>query len=175
MAGACEVPAGATKTCSFDISSYNDRNKTLSVVIANYAKGYTGTILYDNFKAGDQVLWDFNEDKYDAFARAAKNTEEMIPEIKIVFEGGSTTRLAQSQNLGARAFSLNGNVLSLAVARPTDATVELFDVQGHKVATLYKGTLSSGTHSMKVRAAKGVYLLKVSGNDLRFSQKMIIK
>lgn len=175
VAGACEVPAGATKTCSFDISSYNDRNKTLSVVIANYAKGYTGTILYDNFKAGDQVLWDFNEDKYDAFARAAKNTEEMIPEIKIVFEGGSTTRLAQSQNLGARAFSLNGNVLSLAVARPTDATVELFDVQGHKVATLYKGTLSSGTHSMKVRAAKGVYLLKVSGNDLRFSQKMIIK
>jgi hypothetical protein len=83
--GACEVAAGEKKTCSFDISSYTDRNKTLSIIVANYAKGYTGTILYDNFKAGDQILFDFNADKYDAFSRSFGNTEEMIPEIKVVF------------------------------------------------------------------------------------------
>ena len=83
--GACDVAAGAKKTCSFDISSYTDRNKTLSIIVANYAKGYTGTILYDNFKAGDQILFDFNADKYDAFSRSFGNTEEMIPEIKVVF------------------------------------------------------------------------------------------
>ncbi len=83
--GACEVAAGEKKTCSFDISGFADRNVTKSVIVANYAKGYTGTVLYDNFKAGDQVLFDFNTDKYDAFSRSFGNTEEMIPEIKVVF------------------------------------------------------------------------------------------
>jgi hypothetical protein len=30
-------------------------------------------------------MFDFNADKYDAFGRSANNTEEMIPEIKVVF------------------------------------------------------------------------------------------
>jgi hypothetical protein len=83
--GACEVAAGEKKTCSFDISGFADRNVTKSIIVANYAKGYTGTILYDNFKAGNQVLFDFNADKYDAFSRSFGNTEEMIPEIRVVF------------------------------------------------------------------------------------------
>ncbi len=83
--GSCKVAAGKKETCSFDISSFADRNVTKSIIVANYAKGYTGTILYDNFKAGDQILFDFNADKYDAFSRSFGNTEEMIPEIKVVF------------------------------------------------------------------------------------------
>lgn len=83
--GNCLIPAGEKVTCSFDISTQQTRNQTLSIVVANYAKGYTGTIVYDDFTAGDQVLFDFNADKYDAFSRSAKNTEEMIPEIKIVY------------------------------------------------------------------------------------------
>lgn len=83
--GSCKVAAGKKETCSFDISSFADRNATKSVIIANYAAGFKGTILYDNFKAGSLTLWDFNSDKYDAFKRSFENTEEMIPEIKIVF------------------------------------------------------------------------------------------
>ena len=83
--GSCKVPAGEKVTCSIDISGYADRNKTLSITIANYAKGYRGTIIYDDFKAGSTTLFDFNSDKYDAFSRGYENTEEMIPEIKIVF------------------------------------------------------------------------------------------
>jgi hypothetical protein len=83
--GACKVTAGAKKTCSFDISSFADRNVTKSIIIANYSKGFTGTILYDEFQAGEITLFNFNSDKYDAFSRAYGNTEEMIPEIKVVF------------------------------------------------------------------------------------------
>ncbi len=83
--GSCKVAAGEKVTCSFDISSFADRNETKSVIVANYAAGFKGTILYDNFKAGSLTLWDFNSDKYDAFKRSFENTEEMIPEIKIVF------------------------------------------------------------------------------------------
>ena len=171
--GECTVAAGATETCSFDISAHADRNKTLSVIVANYAAGYTGTILYDNFKAGDQVLWDFNEDKYDAFSRSYGNTEEMIPEIKIVFDGSSG--LTSIRSASAKALQLNGNTLSLSMARTTNVTAELFDVTGHKVATLHKGSLSAGTHQFKVNAAKGMYLVKVKGQGINLTQKVMVK
>ncbi len=83
--GACNVAAGAKKTCSFDISSFADRNVTKSIIVANYSKGFTGTLLYDEFQAGEITMFNFDSDKYDAFSRAYGNTEEMIPEIKIVF------------------------------------------------------------------------------------------
>lgn len=172
--GPCEVAAGQSKTCSFDISSYADRNKTLSVVIANYAAGYTGTIFYDNFKAGDQVLWDFNEDKYDAFSRGFENTEEMIPEIKIVF-GDPSGICMRPQVAGAKALQVNGNMLNLSLARSTDVTAELFDVTGHRVATLHRGMLSAGAHQFKVDAAKGMYLVKVVGQRINLSQKIMVK
>ena len=171
--GECVVPAGATETCSFDISAHADRNKTLSVIVANYAKGYTGTILYDNFKAGDQVLWDFNEDKYDAFSRSFNNTEEMIPEIKIVFDGSSG--LTSIRGTGTKAMQLNNGFLSLTMSRSAVVTAELFDVTGHRVSTLHKGTLSAGSHQFKLDAAKGLYLVKVVGQGINLSQKIIVK
>ena len=171
--GECTVAAGATETCSFDISAHADRNKILSVIVANYAAGYTGTILYDNFKAGDQVLWDFNEDKYDAFSRSFGNTEEMIPEIKIVFEGSSG--LASIRSASAKALQLHGNMLTLSMGHAQGVTAELFDVTGHKVATLYRGTLSAGTHQFKVNAAKGMYLVKITGQGINLTQKVMVK
>ena len=172
--GPCEVAAGESKTCSFDISSYTDRNKTLSVVIANYAAGYTGTILYDNFKAGDQVLWDFNEDKYDAFSRGFENTEEMIPEIKIVF-GDPSGICMRPHVAGAKALRVSGDMLTLSMGRTQGVTAELFDVTGHKVVTLHKGTLSAGTHQFKVNAAAGTYFVKVAGQGINLTQKVMIK
>ena len=171
--GECVVAAGATETCSFDISGHADRNKTLSVIVANYAAGYTGTILYDNFKAGNQVLWDFNEDKYDAFSRSFGNTEEMIPEIKIVFEGSSG--LTSIQNANAKSLQLNNGVLSLSLTRSANVTAELFDVTGHRVATLHKGALSAGSHQFKVNAAKGTYFVKVKGQGINLTQKVMVK
>ena len=171
--GECTVAAGATETCSFDISAHADRNKTLSVIVANYAAGYTGTILYDSFKAGDQDLWDFNEDKYDAFSRSFGNTEEMIPEIKIVFEGSSG--LASIRSASAKALQLHGNMLTLSMGHAQGVTAELFDVTGHKVATLYRGTLSAGTHQFKVTATKGMYLVKITGQGINLTQKVMVK
>ena len=145
----------------------------MSVVVANYAAGYTGTILYDNFKAGDQVLWDFNEDKYDAFSRGFENTEAMIPEIKIVFDASSGITTIRSAS--ARAMQLNNGILSLSMSRPAVVTAELLDVTGHRVATLHKGMLASGSHQFKIDAAKGMYLVKVVGQGINLSQKIIVK
>ena len=171
--GDCAVPAGKSVTCSYDISAHADRNKTLSVVVANYAAGYTGTILYDNFKAGDQVLWDFNEDKYDAFSRGFENTEAMIPEIKIVFDASSG--ITSIRSASAKAMQLNNGILSLTMTRPAVVNAELFDVTGHRVATLHKGMLALGSHQFKIDVAKGLYLLNVVGQGINLSQKVMVK
>ena len=81
-------------------------------------------MIYDDIKAGDLTLFDFNTDKYDAFKRGYENTEEMIPEIKIVYNEnyiytGSTTDIGcmRPQVAGAKALQVNGKMLNLTLAR----------------------------------------------------------
>ena len=176
-AGACVVPAGESVTCSFDISSFADRNKTLSVVVANYAAGYTGTILYDNFKAGDQVLWDFNEDKYDAFSRGFENTEEMIPEIKIVFDGSTAIENAAQQAASIRpTFSIQNTTISLSTAKASVVAVDVFGLNGKRVATLYKGNLAAGSYSFSLEnMPKGSYIVRVMGAGITATQPVLVK
>ena len=180
--GSCIVPAGQKVTCSIDISSFADRNKSLSITLANYASGYTGTVIYDDIKAGDLTLFDFNNDKYDAFKRGYENTEEMIPEIRIVFDenyvyGGSSADIGcmRPQVAGAKALQVNGKVLNLSLKRSADVMAELFDATGHRVATLHKGMLSAGTHQFMVNAAKGTYFVKIVGQGISLTQKVLLK
>ena len=176
-AGACVVPAGESTVCSFDISSFADRNKTLSVVIANYAAGYTGTLLYDNFKAGDQVLWDFNEDKYDAFSRGFENTEEMIPEIKIVF---GTTSIGKEPHVAAvkagASFKISGNTISLVTAKAGDVSVDVYSMSGRRIATLFHGTLTQGSYAFSLEnMPKGMYIVRVKGAGISSTQPALVK
>ena len=172
--GACVVPAGKTVTCSFDISSFADRNQTLSVVDANYAAGYTGTILYDIFKAGDQVLWDFNSDKYDAFSRGFENTEEMIPEIKIVFDGSTAIQPSAAQV--RPTFSIQNTTISLTTASAGDVSVDVFGMNGKRVATLYKGNLTAGSYAFSLEnMPKGTYIVRVKGAGIIATQPVLVK
>ena len=168
--GACILPAGETVTCSFDISSFADRNQTLSVVIANYAAGYTGTILYDNFKAGDQVLWDFNSDKYDAFSRGFENTEEMIPEIKIVFDANSHRigHMSTADKAG-HSFAIAGSSVSLTTTKAGDVSVDVFGMNGKRIATLFHGTLAPGSYAFslaQIPAGKYIVRAKYAGTTV---------
>ena len=174
--GECVVAAGKTETCSFDISAHADRNKTLSVIVANYAAGYTGTILYDNFKAGDQVLWDFNEDKYDAFSRSFGNTEEMIPEIKIVFEAGSTGISTADAPMARPSFGVNGNTVLLTTAKSGVVSVDVFGLNGKRIATLYNGNLAAGSYAFSlVDMPKGQYIVRVNGVGIAVTKPVLVK
>lgn len=178
--GSCSVPAGEKVTCSIDISDYADRNKTLSIVIANYAAGYTGTIVYDDFKAGATTLFDFNEDKYDAFSRGFENTEVMIPEIKIVYNedyvmGGNASAdpsafHATVQTAPAK-MDVVGSSIMLTSATAGDVSVEVFGMNGKRVATLFHGILNAGTHAFDMSdMPKGQYIVRVKGAGLSTTQ-----
>ena len=176
-AGACIVSAGKSTVCSFDISSFADRNQTLSVVIANYAAGYTGTILYDNFKAGDQVLWDFNEDKYDAFSRGFENTEEMIPEIKIVFDEGPIGIEPRAVSPAAGGtFNIAGNTISLVTAKAGDVSVDVYGMNGRRIVTLFHGTLTQGSYAFSLEnMPKGMYIVRVKGAGIAATRPVLVK
>jgi hypothetical protein len=176
-ASACVVPAGESTVCSFDISSFADRNQTLSVVIANYAAGYTGTLLYDNFKAGDQVLWDFNEDKYDAFSRGFENTEEMIPEIKIVF---GTTSIGKEPHVAAvkagASFKISGSTISLVTAKAGDVSVDVYGMNGRRIATLFHGALAQGSYAFSLEnMPKGMYIVRAKGAGITATQPVLVR
>lgn len=175
--GSCTVAAGALQKCTFDISTLADRNKTLSIVIANYASGYTGTLLYDDFVAGSDTLFNFNKDKYDAFGRGFNVTEEMIPEIKIVFNNLDYMDI-HNIHLAKMGSSINqiGNSIALTLSRAGMAHVDLFDMNGVHVASFAKGNLSAGTHQFSLNAiAKGLYIVKATGNFGSVNKSIVIR
>lgn len=179
--GSCVVPAGEKKTCSFDISSLTDRNKTLSTIIANYAAGYTGTLIYDDFIAGTDTLWNFNEDKYDAFGRSFENTEEMLPEIKIVFNNenyvGKTTAITDIHK-GLKNLQMNviNSTLQINANKTENVSIEIFGLNGFCVAKLYNGILKAGSTSFDLSSlAKGSYIVRVHANKILATRPIMLK
>lgn len=177
--GECLVVAGEKKTCSFDISKEADRGATRSIIIANYAAGYTGTILYDDIVAGD-TLFNFNEDKYDAFSRSYNNTEEMLPEIKIVFNNEDyvydLTGIAVKNAPAVAKASLVGSTLQIQTNRAGIATVNLYTLTGTLAKSLHTGPLSAGIHAFDVsNVTPGVYLVRVKGNSLNATRTLQIR
>lgn len=179
--GSCVVPAGEKKTCSFDISGLTDRNKTLSTIIANYAAGYTGTLIYDDFIAGTDTLWNFNEDKYDAFGRSFENTEEMLPEIKIVFNNenyvGNTTAITDVHK-GLKNLQMNviNNTLQINANKTENVSIEIFGLNGFCVAKLYNGILKAGSTSFDLSSlAKGSYIVRIRANKILATRPIMLK
>ena len=177
--GSCKVPAGEKVTCSIDISSFADRNKTLSITLANYASGYTGTVIYDDIKAGDLTLFDFNTDKYDAFKRGYENTEEMIPEIKIVFDEnyvyGKSTTLTKSK-IATSKFTINGDKIMFNTKAKGQVSVDVFGMNGRIVATLFNGMLSAGNYVFSLAdMPKGQYIIRMKGAGITTTQPVIVK
>lgn len=179
--GSCVVPAGEKKTCSFDISGLTDRNKTLSTIIANYAAGYTGTLIYDDFIAGTDTLWNFNEDKYDAFGRSFENTEEMLPEIKIVFNNenyvGNTTAI-KDVHKGLKNLQMNviNNTLQINSNKTENVSIEIFGLNGFCLAKLYNGILKAGSTSFDLSSlAKGSYIVRVRANKILATHPIMLK
>ena len=58
---------------------------------------------------------------------------------------------------------INGKSLSLSTNQNGIATVTVFDLTGHRVATLLQGHISAGTHELSLQSlASGNYIVKAS-------------
>ena len=76
-----------------------------------------------------------------------------------------TVRNSESKRIATNNINLtiNGKSLSLFTNKNGRATVTVFDLTGHRVATLMQGHISAGTHDLSLQSiASGNYIIKVS-------------
>ena len=88
----------------------------------------------------------------------------MIPEIKIVFE--SSTAIQPSVAQARPTFSIQNTTISLTTAKAGDVSVDVFSMNGKRVATLYRGTLAAGTYAFSLDSMpKGMYIIRIKSAD----------
>ncbi|SHK54428.1 glycosyl hydrolase [Fibrobacter sp. UWB12] len=82
-----------------------------------------------------------------------------------------TTKIPNNINI-----AINGKNLSLSTATNGNATVTIFDMTGHRVATLLQGNISAGTHSFSLQSiTAGNYIVKASVNNHTTMQVLRLK
>ena len=82
-----------------------------------------------------------------------------------------TARTATNANL-----LLRNNSLTLNIAKSGTISLDVFDLQGNRVASLYKGTLSAGTHQFSLSGmARGSYIVRAKGAGVAATQKVTVR
>ena len=72
--------------------------------------------------------------------------------------------------------SINGKSLSFSTRNDGFATVTIFDMTGHRVATLLQGPISAGTHNLSLQSiTSGNYIVKASVNHHNNMQILRLK
>ncbi len=67
--------------------------------------------------------------------------------------------------------------VSFTVAEESHVSLELYDLKGHRVATLFEGVKPSGTHSIVYQPknlASGAYVLLMRAGSFRATQRMML-
>ena len=101
----------------------------------------------------------------------------MIPEIKIVFDGSTAIENAAQQAASIRpTFSIQNTTISLSTAKASVVAVDVFGLNGKRVATLYKGNLAAGSYSFSLEnMPKGSYIVRVMGAGITATQPVLVK
>ena len=105
---------------------------------------------------------------------------------KPICEGGECLELAQKDNeteLGIISFNAYPNpfydatAVEFTVEENVKAQIAVYDVSGRKVADVFKGKITSGTHKYEITeladAQAGMYIVKVTVGDKVFSRQLI--
>ena len=71
---------------------------------------------------------------------------------------------------------LQGKALEINVGRASNVSVALFDMLGHKVATLVRGNIAAGTARFDLQGfASGNYIVRAKAGSASYSQKILLK
>ena len=182
----CWINDGASSTCEFDITKYEDDDKVehpmdldklFSVTLMVAAVGFEGTIIFDELVADNgKVISAF--DKTSELFKAATQSKSKIAKIELVDETGAPAAFKPVVAKAGSAAKLNvsGKTVSLTTAKAGLVSVEVFGMNGKRVATLYKGNLAAGTSAFSLAdMPKGRYIVRVKGAGLAATQPVLIK
>lgn len=176
----CWLEAGVKKTCEFDITTYTDDAGTdhpidldnlFSVTLMISTPGFEGTVIFDNLVTDDgKVINNFN--KATNLFVASEETAAKVAKIELVDETGKPSAIkAVAQALASSKISVVGNSVLLNAAKSGMVSVDVFGMNGKRVATLFRGMLTAGTHAFDMsELSKGQYIIRVKGAGFTATQ-----
>lgn len=89
---------------------------------------------------------------------------------------GLQTAVKPLSKLHSDISRLQGRTIELSLAHSGDVSVDLFDLQGHRVANLHEGAFSAGTHALELgRMNAGVFVVRAKGAGVDELRKVIVE
>jgi len=180
----CWVNAGDSAKCSIDLattakaktvltgSDYTDFMSNLSkVYVEIFGQGYAGSIFFDNVVVdGSTVINNFDKAQTIATEQGKNLTlAEIVGHAK-------TSGIKAGAKASSSRISVQGRTLLLTLAESGNASVDLFDLQGHRIANLHSGSLGAGTHAVDLKNVnEGLYVVRVAGSMGREFWKVVVK
>lgn len=181
----CWLNDGASSTCEFDITKYEDEDgvehpidldNLFSVTLMVAAVGFEGTILFDDLVADNGKVISAFDKKAELFTTATQS-KDFVSKIELVDESGASAAIKPVVSKASAAkLGVSGKTVSLTTAKAGMVAVEVFGMNGKRVATLYKGNLAAGTSAFSLAdMPKGRYIVRVKGAGLAATQPVLIK
>lgn len=180
----CDVAAGKTATCTFPIAdfAYWEDNYPITENLGNLAEviikmttgDFSGEVMIDNVVVdGGAIVINNFDTEFDTFSPE----QATITKVETYFDGTpATTAIKATAAAPATKMSVNGNSIMFTAASAGLVNVDVFGMNGKRVATLYRGTLSAGTHAFDMTdMSKGQYIVRVKGAGITATQPIIIK
>ena len=78
--------------------------------------------------------------------------------------------------IAASKISVSGNVISFAAAKSSNVSVDIFSMNGKRIATLYRGNIAAGSYSFSLEnMPKGSYIVRVKGAGIAATQPVLVR
>lgn len=180
----CWINDGASSTCEFDITKYEDEDgvehpmdlsNLFSVTLMVAAEGFAGQVVFNDMIADNGKVINAFDTKAQLFT-AATQSKASIGAIALVNPDGSSTAIKTIAATTSSKMSVAGNRVMFTTGMAGDISVDVFGMNGKRVATLYRGVLSAGTHAFDMAdLSKGQYIIRVKGAGIAATQPVMIK
>ncbi|MBK9577980.1 MAG: T9SS type A sorting domain-containing protein [Fibrobacterota bacterium] len=179
----CWINAGDSTTCTIDLTTTTKDKVVLKgadyatfmsninkVYIEVFGTSYSGSIFFDNVVAGSTVI-----NKFDKNVEILSEQTKNLVVAQVIGHGSQTAVKPMAKALSDK-IRLQGRTLQLSLAHTGDVSVDMFDLQGHRVANLHEGALSAGIHSLELgRVKAGVYVVRAKGAGVNEFRKVIVE
>ncbi len=183
----CWLNDGAKLTCEFNIETYTDADgnekpmdlgNIFSVtLIVGGAAGFNGLVLFDNMVTDNGIIINGFNKKTELFT-AAEQSVGHVASVELYNKDGTPATSALKPVIHASNSGLHvyGSNVAFTASKSGFASVDVFNMNGKRVATLYRGNLSAGEHSFSLQnIAKGQYVIRVKGAGIAASKRVLVK
>ena len=180
----CWLNDGASSTCEFDITKYEDDagvehptdlDNLFSVTLMVAAVGFSGTITFDDLVADNGKVISAFDKKTELFTTATQS-KDFVSKIELEDENGNSNAIKTAHAIVASKLGVNGNTISLTTATAGNVSVDVFGMNGKRVATLYRGSLAAGNYAFSLEnMPKGRYIVRVKGAGITATQPVFVK